>query len=198
MISHIPHAFVPIAVTSNLWIILSNPRTLQLTITIICPDKATSTVHLQQPFHILKLPPGHSSIYRYFHLLPHSEDHSVVMNVSLDTANINAINISTPDFRIWQHFSRNWTPPHLQKLANIPEVPVTQLYRGMINNSEPIHLFTIKDNEDPSLIWMIIKHPGTYMGTISMIFVLCIGVYCLKLWIRPATHRCQPYSPVSS
>ena len=31
----------------------------------------------------------------------------MVMNVSLDTANINVINISTLDFRIWQHFSRN-------------------------------------------------------------------------------------------
>ena len=35
----------------------------------------------------------------------------MVMNVSLDTTNINAINISTLDFRIWQHFSRYWTQP---------------------------------------------------------------------------------------
>ena len=66
-----------------------------------------------------------------------------MMNVSLDIANINAINISTLDFKIWQHSNRNWTPPHLQKLANVPEVPVTQLYRDMIDTSEPIHLFTV-------------------------------------------------------
>ena len=120
------------------------------------------------------------------------------MNISLDTANINAINISTLDFRIWQHISRNWTQPHLQKLTNVPEVPVTQHYRDMINASEPIHSFTIKDDdEDSSLIWTILKHPGTYIRTISMIFVLCIGVYCFRFWIRPASHRHWPYFPVS-
>ena len=80
----------------------------------------------------------------------------MVMNVSLDTANINAINISTLDFRIWQHFSRNWTQPHIQELTKAPEVPVTQIYRDMINTSESVHSFTIKDNDkDSSLIWTI-------------------------------------------
>ena len=123
----------------------------------------------------------------------------MVMNVSLDNVNIDAINISTLDFRKWQHFSRNWTQPHLQKRTNVPEVPVAQFYRDMINAIEPIHSFTIKDgDEDSSLIWTILRHPGTYIGTISNIFVLCIGVYCFRFWIRPATHRHQPYFPVSS
>ena len=81
-----------------------------------------------------------------------------MMNVSIDTTNINAVNISTLDFRIWQHFSRNWTQPPLKKLINVSEVPVTQLYRDMINASELIHPFTIKydDEEDSSLIWTIL------------------------------------------
>ena len=84
-----------------------------------------------------------------------------MMNISLDTANINAINISTLDFRIWQHFSSNWTSPYLQKLANVPEVPVTQLYKHMIDTSEPVNSFTIKDvDKDPSLMWTILMHPG--------------------------------------
>ena len=66
-----------------------------------------------------------------------------MMNVSLDTTNINAINISTLDFRILQHFSSDWTPPHLQKLTNVPEVPVMQLYEHLINTNEPVHSFTI-------------------------------------------------------
>ena len=112
---------------------------------------------------------------------PHYEDHSVVMNVSCNAAIINVINISTLDFRIWQYFSRNWTQPHLQKLTNVPELSVTQLYRYMINTSETIHSFTIKDDdEDSSLLWIILKHPGTYIGTIGMIFAVCIGVYCFK------------------
>ena len=47
----------------------------------------------------------------------------MMMNVSLDTANINAINIPTPDFGIWQHFNINWTTPNLQKFTNVPDVP---------------------------------------------------------------------------
>ena len=159
------------------------PQTLGSTVTKICPDEATSTEHPQQPFHILRLSPANSSTTRYFHLSLHYEDHSMVMNVSLDTADINAVNISTLDFRIWQHFSSNWTPPHLQKLTNVPEVPVTQLYSGMINTSEPIHSFTIKDDDEgSSLIRTILKHPGTYIGTICEDFSFC----CLTIvqwWI---------------
>ena len=174
-----PCTFIPVAVTSNFRIIPSNPETLGSAVTIICPDKATSTVPLQQPFHILRLSPACSATSGYFHLPPHYEDHTIIMNVSLYTANINAINISTLDLRIWQHFSSNWTPPHLQKLANVHEVPVTQLYRGMINTSKSTHLFTMKDeDEDPSLTWTIVTHPGTYIGTIGMIFAVYIGVYC--------------------
>ena len=104
-----------------------------------------------------------------------------MMNVSLDTANINAGNISTLDFKIWQHFNSNWTQTHLQIIANVLEVPATKLYRDMINISEPIYSFTVKDDdEDPSLMWSILMHPGTNIGTIGMISVVCIGVYCLK------------------
>ena len=60
---------------------------------------------------------------------------------------------------------------------------VTQLYRDMIDASEPIHSFTIKDDEDSFLIWTILKHTGIYIGTIRMIFVLCIDVYCLRFLI---------------
>ena len=147
----------------------------------------------------IKVIPTCSVTSRYFHLPPHYEDHTLMMNVSLDTTNITVINISTPDFRIWQHFNSSMTPPHLQKLANIPEVPVTQLYRDMINTSEPIHTFTIKDDdENLSLIWTLLTHPGTYIGTIGMILAVCIGVYCFKrFWFRPSTPKCRPYSVAS-
>ena len=97
VISHMPHTFVCITGTSNLWIIPSNPQTQEQTMTIICPEKATSTVPFQQPFHILRLSPACSITSRYFHLSLHYEDHIMVVNVSLDTVNINAINISTLD-----------------------------------------------------------------------------------------------------
>ena len=95
VVSHMPYTFVPIAVHSNLWIIPSNPLTLELTMTVFCPDKTTSTAPSQQPFHILRLSPACSTTSQYLYLPPYYEDHSMVMNVSLDTANINTINIST-------------------------------------------------------------------------------------------------------
>ena len=52
----------------------------------------------------------------------------------------------------------------------------------MINVSEPIYLFTIRDDdEESSLMWTILKHPGTYIGTIGMIFAVCIDVYYFKI-----------------
>ena len=63
-------------------------------------------------------------------------------------------------------------------MATVPEVPVTQLYKHMIDTSEAVHSFTIKGNDkDQSLMWKILMHPGTYIGTTGMIFVVCIGVY---------------------
>ena len=129
VISHVAHRFVPIAVTSNLWIIPSNLWILGSAMTIICPDKATNTVPLQEPFQILRLSPACSAPSRYFHLPPHYEDHSIITNVSLDTTNINTIYFSTLDFIIWPYFSSNWTPSHLQRLANVPYMPVTALQR---------------------------------------------------------------------
>ena len=119
-ISHALHTFMPVAVASNLWVIPSNPETLGSKVMIICPDKATNTVPLQQPFKILRVSLACSATSSYFNLPLHYEDHTIMMNISLDTANINAVNISTLDFRIWQHFNSTWTSPHLQKLENIP------------------------------------------------------------------------------
>ena len=104
-----------------------------------------------------------------------------MINVSLDTANIDTINISTLDVRIWQHFNSNWTQTYLQILENAHYIPVAQLYRDMTNISEPVHSFTIEDDDkDPILIWTILMHPWTYIGTNCIIFAVCKGVYCFK------------------
>ena len=77
----------------------------------------------------------------------------MMMNISLDTVNINAINISIQDFRIRQHINSNWTTPYLQKFTDVPEVPVAQLYKHMIDTSQPVHSFTFNkdDDKDPPL-----------------------------------------------
>ena len=200
-IFHTPLAFTPITITSDLCNLISTPAMQGSAITMICPDKVTSSTLFQQPFHILKLPPACSATSRHFHLPPHYEDHMVMMQMSLERANLNAINISSPHFHIWQHFNSNWTATHMQKLTDMPEVPIAQLYKHMFGQSEPVLPFELKSNrdEEPSLTWKLLTHPGTYVGTISLVLAICIGIFCFKrFWFRPATPRHQTYSPVSS
>ena len=129
-----------------------------------------------------KITPAYSATSRYFHLPLHYEDRTIMMNVSWGPTNINAINVSTLDFRILQHFSSNWTPPHLQKLANVSEGQVTQLYKHLIDTSEPVHSFTIKDDDKhPSTIWTILTHHGTYIGTIVISFSFVINLNIIWL-----------------
>ena len=138
----------------NPWIFFSTPIMQGSAITMICLDKATSSSPLQQPFHILRLHPSWSATSRYFHLPPHYENHMITIHVSLNKVNSSAINISTPDFHIWQHFSSNWTTTHIQKLADIPEIQDIQLYKHMIGQCEPIVPFEINRDWGRTLSYM--------------------------------------------
>ena len=140
-----PCTFIPVAVTPNPWIIPSNPKTLGSAIMIICPDKVTWTVPLQHTIHVLKLSPACSFASRYFQLTPCYGDHTIMINVSLDAASNKTIYISTWTFEMWQHFNSNWTSLHLHNFVNVPEFPVIHLYEYMIDPSEPVHSFTVKD-----------------------------------------------------
>ena len=84
---------------------------------------------------------------------------------------------------------------HLQKLVDIPEIPVAQLDRHIIDQDEPTLPFEINMMEEFSSIWELLFHPGTYVGIFS---IVCIGVYCFKtFWCRPPSPRYLPYSPVT-
>ena len=88
----------------------------------------------------------------------------------------------------------------MQKFADAPEIPITQIYKHVIGQSEPILPFEINGdmNKGPSLTQKLLIHPGTYIGTIGMIVAICVGAYCFKRSLfRPATLRYWPYSPVS-
>ena len=126
-------AFPPIVIMSNLWIFILTPTMQGLALTMICLDKAINSSLFQQLLHILKLPPNCSATSRHFHLLPHNEDPVVAMHVPLDGANLNRANISIPDFHIWQHFDSNWTTPDMQKMVDIPEIPIAQFHMHMID-----------------------------------------------------------------
>ena len=104
---HTPPTFPPVVVTSNLWFFISTHMTQESAITTICPDKATSSSPLHQPLHILKLLHAYSVTSRHFHLPPHYEDNAMTIHVTLERANLNSFNVSTPHFCIWQHIGSN-------------------------------------------------------------------------------------------
>ena len=99
-ILHTPPSFPPIVIisVSNLWIFISTHTTQGSAIAMICPDKVTSLSLLQQPFHILRLPPACSAKSRYFHLPTPYEDHMKTICISLNKENLNAIMYLTPTF----------------------------------------------------------------------------------------------------
>ena len=73
----------------------------------------------------------------------------------------------------------------------------TKMWSTLVNQFT--HLHSTRIMKDPSLIWTILMHPGTYIGTIGKIFAVSIVVYCFKrFWFRPTTPRHWPYFPVSS
>ena len=100
----------------------------------------------------------------------------MMVHVSLDKAHMNEINVSTPDFCIWQHFSSNRTVIHLWKLVDVTEILVAQLYKHMTDKDRPTLLFNIKKDmkEGSSFTEKLLVHPGTYIRTISMFFIACV------------------------
>ena len=80
---------------------------------MILPHKATSLSPLQQPLHILKLPPTCDATSRHFCLPQHNEHNVMTIHVSFGRANLNSINVSAQDFHIWQHIGSNWSTAHI-------------------------------------------------------------------------------------
>ena len=83
---------------------------------------------MKKPIHALHLPTACSATSPNFHLPPCYKSPPLEVNISLDMANLNMINISSLNFCIWQHLDQHWNESHLQHLASIPSVPVGQLY----------------------------------------------------------------------
>ena len=193
-----PPTFPPIAIILNLWFFVSTPTSYNN----YMPNKATCPSPLQQPLHVIKLPPACSATSRHCHLPPHYQDNTMTKHACHSRVNLNSFNISAPDCHIRQHIGSNWSSTHMQKLANVLEIPVIQLYRHLICQSKPILPFEMKwssEGKGPSLIGKFLIYSGTYLGFLGMIFITSRGIYCLKkFWCRPATPRHWPYTPTLS
>ena len=91
-------ATITTPIASNLWILTSTMESDSEGITLICSDQAPKSISLRKPIHILQLPLACSATYQYFHLPHHYENHWVMINISLSTAKLNTMNISSPEF----------------------------------------------------------------------------------------------------
>ena len=115
-------ATVPTPITSNLWILTSTNESDSEGFTLICHDQAPKSISIRKPIHVLCLPPVCSAISQHFQLPPHYKNHKMMINILLNTANLNAMNISSPEFWVWQHLEDHWNKTQLHTLTNIPVV----------------------------------------------------------------------------
>ena len=90
-------------IAQRVCILTSAPTVVLTGITLIHPEESPRFIKTLTPIHILQLPPACSTTSQHFYLPPHYETHELTINISLNTANLNVINISSPEFRIWQH-----------------------------------------------------------------------------------------------
>ena len=130
---------IPLSVAPNVWILTSAPSTVTTGITLICPGETTKFITVQKPIHVLQLPPACSTTSSNFHLPP--QPPALAVNISLDMANLNMVNMLSLDFHIWQSLEDHCNETQLNHLSSIPSVPITQLYKHMISGNEPITPF---------------------------------------------------------
>ena len=120
---------IPTSIAPNVWMITSPTTAIPSGITLICPEEAPRSVTPETPIHVLQLQPACSATSQQFYLPPCYESHEITINISLNTADLNIVNISAPEFRIWQHLEDHGIRTLLHHLVNIPSVPIEKLYK---------------------------------------------------------------------
>ena len=144
-------------IAPNVWILTSTPSTVTTGLTVICPGETTKFITVQKLIHVLQLPPACSTISLHFHLPPQYNHPALAVNISLDIANLNMVNMSSLDFCIWQHLKDHRNETQLHHLSSIASVPIAQLYKHMISGIKPITLFTssAESIDDTKSVWTL-------------------------------------------
>ena len=203
---------IPTPIAPNVWILNSAPTALLTEIMLICPEVAPRFIKTQSPIHILWLPPACSATSQHFHLPPHYETQEVTVNISLNTANLNIMNISPLEFRIWLHLEVHWNGTQLYHMTNIRSLPIDELYKHMVSSNGPFTPFMSADEStgDTASIWTLfsrlhnsyrISHTcrirdillllflvlTCQISTLTFIIMFYMTYYC-GWWCRGSTH----------
>ena len=178
---------LPTQITPDVWI-LTTPATAQVnTITLICPEKPRETIAIRQLLHILKLPTACSATSAHFYLPPRYETPVLNVNVSLDMANLQVINITALHFHIWQHLGNNHSDTQLQHLATMPSILVHKVYQQLLNSTLQLMPFNTNPSEDTDTLWSLFTHPGIYISALGLLIPVGIGLFCCYFfWCQPA------------
>ena len=175
---------MPSQLAPNVWI-LTVATSAAATITLICPGETTQFIEVRKPIHILHLPTACSAT-------PLAE-----VNISLDMANLNMINISSINFCIWQHLEKHQNESQLLHLASIPSIPVGQLYSHMAMGIQHITPFSPEEpTGDTDSLCTLFPHTGVYIMAIGSLIPAGLGIFCCYFfWCWPAKLVCWPLQP---
>ena len=177
-----PELYLPIPLTPNVWAIILSPFRQQLPVTVICPTRPATSIHISPPIHILRLEPTCSATSQHFHLPPKYEDTHVMMNLSIYNANLDIIDISSALFRITQHIPSVQQQETLEKLAALPPVPIKRITMELMGEV----LQETLSSDKPS--WLC---PSFLMGCIGFVASIMSTVACIvkkkvAAWKPPA------------
>ena len=180
---------IPSQLAPSIWKLTTPSSAVTTAVTLICLGETSRSIIIKKPIYILQLPLACSATRSNFHLPPHYKNSALEVNISLDMANLNMINIPSPEFHIWQHFKKHQNKSQLQHLASIPSVPVDHLYKHMVNGIQPITPFTSPEEStgDTASIWTLFSHIGVYVMAIVSLIPAGLGIFCCYFfWCQPA------------
>ena len=129
---------LPTQIAPDVWILTTPVTALTNNMTLICLVNPMETIPIQKPIHILKLPTACSATSSNFYLPPRYETPTLDVNISLNMANLQMLNISAQNFHVWQHLGSNRSDMQLQHLTTIPSIPVPKIYQHLLNNTMPV------------------------------------------------------------
>ena len=178
----IPELYLPIPLMSNVWAIISSPFKQPLPVTVICPTRPATSIHISSPIHILRLEPTCSATSQHFHLPPKYKDTHFTMNLSIYNANLDIINISSALFRITQHIPSVQQQETLERLAALTPVPIKRITMELMGE---VLQETLSSDKPfwlrPSFLMGCIRFAVSIMSTVA-----CIVKKKVAAWKPPA------------
>ena len=171
---------MPIQVDPSVWIITTSPSAPQYTLTQICPGAPSHLINIRRQIHTLELPTACSITSPHFYLPPTYQNPHWAVNISLLSASIHVINISSLDFHVWHHFENCHNDTQLQHLSTIPSILVRKLYLHLQNSSHHITPFATTDEsaDNTDSIWTLFSHTGIYVTAIGSLIPAGLGIFC--------------------